>query len=271
MTSRTPLLMLLAVAVLGVYVLPAVTARFAGSHTMELNQSGRIEALDCEKCHTYILDELGTTSIATDILTAHRTAATEADYVNGSGILNITESDALADVNRSACLLCHLITRNATGAINQTHTKVTIRVCDDNQCHGAGVEDAGDITHGGVNAAWATDALNVTDKLRTPEDAHSRFYEPILTADADSMYVDQTGESQYGSGTTGNYSKSFYACLACHTHVGFDFNLTRPNTVWVNFTASVSGNYVSFDYETAGVGAAANTTVGQKTQGSVWS
>ncbi len=262
MTNRSSVLMLLAIAVVGIYVLPSVTARFAGSHSMELNQTGRISSLQCERCHDYILGELGATSQATDVLTAHRLAAPEANYVNGSGILNITKTDALANANRSACMLCHLVTRNVTGNLNMTHTHTTIRVCDDDQCHGAGVEQAGDTTVGGVLAAWATDALNVSAKLSNAADPHSKFYNPLNVQPAYEYIDQQTGQ---------NYTKGFYACMACHTHVGVSFNLSRPNAIGFNMTATFDGSEMSgFEWESAFDPGTRNVTVALRQPGSVW-
>ncbi len=265
MTNRSSVLMLLAIAVVGIYVLPSVTARFAGSHSMEVNQSDRVSALDCEKCHDYILTELGATGQATDVLTAHRIAATNVLYVGEDGLLNITANltDAgLADANRSACMLCHLVTRNVTGSLNTTHTHTTIRVCDDDQCHGAGVQQAGDVSVGGVVVPWATDALNITEKLLNPADPHKKFYEP-LNAVAAYEYVDeQTGQ---------NYTKGFYACLACHTHVGVSFNMSRPTAIGFNMTASFDGaDMAGFTYESSFDPGTRNITVAIRQPGTVW-
>ena len=54
MISRSALL-LLAMVVVGIYVLPSVTARFAGSHTMEVNTSAGSGGMSCGECHQYIL------------------------------------------------------------------------------------------------------------------------------------------------------------------------------------------------------------------------
>ncbi len=263
MTNRSSVLMLLAIAVVGIYVLPSVTARFAGSHSMEVNRSDRVSALDCEKCHDYILTELGATGQATDVLTAHRNAAGEGNYVNDSGILNITETGALdPNANRSACMLCHLVTRNVTGSLNTTHTHTTIRVCDDDQCHGAGVESVGETTVGGVVAAWATDALNITEKLLNPADPHKKFYEPLLGVQAYEYVDEQTGQ---------NYTKGFYACLACHTHVGVSFNMSRPTAIGFNMTASFDGaDMAGFTYESSFDPGNRTVTVAIRQPGTVW-
>ncbi len=270
MTSRTSILMLLAIAVVGIYVLPAVTARFAGTHSVEFNTTDRIGALQCEKCHDYIISEFGASDASMDVLSTHLLAAAEPGYVNDSGILNITETGSFAsDANRSACMLCHLITRNVTGGLNVTHTKITIRVCTDDQCHGAGVEDVGQTTVGGVTGyTWASDALNVTQKLAQPEDVHSKFFIPL---DGErSNYVDQQG---VGDGS-GNYSRGFLACMACHTHLGVSFNLTRPTGIIFNFTTNLDsgGMILGFSFDTMSLNQTNQTVGAIKGQGvSIWS
>ena len=54
--------LLMGMVVVGVYVLPSVTAKFQGSHTMEFNASSNgvtnASGMDCGACHTYVQSEL---------------------------------------------------------------------------------------------------------------------------------------------------------------------------------------------------------------------
>jgi hypothetical protein len=201
------------------------------------------------------MDELGATPESTDVLTAHRTAATEAGYVNDTGILNITATSGLDDVNRSACLLCHLVTRDI-GFINQTHTHVTIRVCTDSKCHGDPIQNECN------TCDWNSTKLNITTKLAMDEDPHSKFYKPLN--DSTSYYTAQDGT---------NYTRGFYACLACHTHVGISFNLSRPIGFIFNFTTQTDaeGMMTGFQYDTMWLNVSRNETYAIKQAGlSIW-
>ncbi len=257
MTNRTSVLMLLAIAVIGIYVLPSVTARFAGSHTMEVNESALVEGLMCERCHTYIIDELYATERSDDVVVKHLAAAQSAAYVNSTGILNITDTDGLANANRSACLMCHLVTKDR-GGLNASHTKITIRVCTDPKCHGQ-PEDPNTLS--GYDQYTST-LLNITAKLSADVDVHSKFYNPLN--DSDSRYVRQDGV---------NYTRGFFACLGCHTHVGITFNLTRPNMISFNFSKNVvGGEMLGFTYDTGSLQVSGdNVTTSTKVAGiSVW-
>ncbi|MFQ6136533.1 MAG: hypothetical protein ACE5PM_05075 [Candidatus Hydrothermarchaeales archaeon] len=259
MASRTPMLMLMAIVVLGIYVLPSVTARFAGSHTMEVNNATKIRGLACEKCHVYIIDELTATSFSNDVVTTHILAANRSAYVNSTGILNITtDGKALAIANRSACLLCHLES-NAPGAgsVNQTHTRVVIRVCTDDLCHGSPATKS-------ISGAtqWNSTKLNITEKLTKDADVHSKFFNPLNDT-----------QSSYGSQAGTNYTKGFFACLACHTHLGLTFNLSRPIMIGLNFTTNVvdGENMTGFTFQSQWINTSRNATVSRKLPGiSIW-
>lgn len=256
MTSKTQMLMMVAIGVMGMYVLPSVTARFAGSHSMELNTTTGVQGMQCERCHTYIIDELVATTSASDVLTVHTTAANTAAYVNSTGILNITQTDGLAYANRSACLMCHLVTQDR-GGLNRTHTKITIRVCTDEKCHGSPTEN-------GVSGVlqWNSTKQNITAKLSRDEDVHSKFYNPL-----------NSSTSYYTRQDSGNYTRGFYACLGCHTHFGMTFNLSRPNMFGFNFSdlTDTDGFMYSFNFTNMYLGSGRNVTTSVKTAGvSIW-
>ncbi len=257
MANRSSVLMLLAIAVVGIYVLPSVTARFAGSHTMEVSEDALVEGLMCEKCHTYIIDELYATAPSTDVIVVHLDAANESGYVNSTGILNITDSLGLTLENRSACMLCHLITKDR-GGINASHTKITIRVCTDEKCHG----QPEDPTTLSGYSQYTSPLLNITAKLGADEDVHSKFYNPLEASD--SQYVRQDGVA---------YKRGFYACLGCHTHVGMEFNLTRPNNIRFSMYKNVTGGeMIGFVFNDTSIDVSGNNeTTSTKLPGiSVW-
>ncbi len=80
---RFTLLSVVATMILGIYVLPSVTARFAGSHTWELNLTAdpdeRVGQLDCGKCHVYIKNEF--TAGSFNVSLRHQYASNNSAYI----------------------------------------------------------------------------------------------------------------------------------------------------------------------------------------------
>ncbi len=248
MVGKMPMLAIAVILVMGIYVLPSVTAKFSGSHTMEFNDTSRVSGLECMKCHTYIEDELNATGPSRSVLQAHMNAAGNPNYVGADKDLNISggvNNNSIA----GACRMCHLMEDDAVN-IAGTHTKVTIRTCIDADCHGE------NSTTG--TSAYA-DAGSVGGKLSNSSDAHSSFFSAMKNA----------GDSSYPNEDGGYYSKGFYACLACHTHLEMNMNLTRPQAFNINMTMNSTTN--AFDI----VGPAINytnmnNTYAQRPKGSVW-
>ena len=63
------------IAVVSIYVLPQVVAKFAGSHTAEVNPTGTVDALDCVACHANILSELNFSTESQRVYQVHKDAA----------------------------------------------------------------------------------------------------------------------------------------------------------------------------------------------------
>ncbi len=252
-SSNTRTLLFIAVFVLGIYVLPSAVAKYAGSHTWEFNETGRVTALQCGKCHTYIKNEINS-SIIDDVVNAHTNASANSTYVGPNGIINITNTPAgsLDDV----CWMCHVQENDVT--VGGGHTKVVIRACTDADCHGdeSGTTSCTIFTSG---FGGANSSCNVTGQLNSDVDAHWNFYRPL------------TGfNSTIGNEDGGVYDMGFVACLGCHTHVGLDLNLTRPNklSLSLNLTSVTAGfNATSLTVNMSST----NVSVGGKEPGSVWS
>ncbi len=248
MVGKMQTLVIAVILVMGIYILPSVTAKFSGSHTMELNQSIGVNGLQCMKCHTYILDELNATGPSQSVLQAHWNAAGNTNYVGANKDLNIS-----AGINNvtvaGACRMCHLMEDDAVN-IAGTHTKITIRTCIDANCHGDSP---------GTGSTEYIDAGSVGGKLSNSSDAHSAFFGAMKGAD--SSYPNEDG---------GNYSAGFYACLACHTHLEMNMNLTRPQAFNINMTMDEATN--AFVIEGPAINYTnMNQTYAQREKGSVWS
>jgi len=279
------LLLLLAVIVLGIYVLPSAIAKFAGSHTWEFNATTRVTALQCGKCHTYIKNEINNTNAqmyAGDAISAHLAASNNTNYVsNASGapiyIPSLPASwDATYD---NVCWMCHTVESGFTAS---THTKVTIRACTDIDCHGNYLN----YTDNGVSAPaaptgtnitncqiWNENICNVTGRINSTSDAHKNFYYPLTAYE--SPYGNEGGY-QYGSESTANgkYTYGFVACLACHTHVGLSLNFTRPNELEAEFNLTdMTGTTTSAPWNITNLYvnmSSTNFSYGGKDPGSVW-
>jgi hypothetical protein len=252
--SNTKMLLLIAVFILGIYVLPSAVAKYAGSHTWELNETGGVTSLQCGKCHTYIKNEI-TAGVTNDAMNAHLNASNNSNYVGIGKLINITNTPtgSLDDV----CWMCHIQELDAT--LSGGHTKVVIRACTDSDCHGD-TTGTGACTvfptgfGGGVNTS-----CNVTGNLNSSTDAHWNFYRPL------------TGlTSSIGNEDGGNYDMGFIACIGCHTHTGLDLNITRPQklSLSLNLTSVTAGfNLTSLTVNYSNM----TSSVGGKEYGSVWS
>lgn len=245
-SSNTKMLLIVAVFITGIYVLPSAVAKYAGSHTWEFNGTGRVTALQCGKCHTYIKNEING-SVTKDVMNAHLNASNASAYIGPDKIINI--SRAATGTLDDVCWMCHVQENDAT--VTGGHTKVVIRVCTDTDCHG----DQTGTTSGSV---WDTDKMNVTGKINSTSDAHWNFYRPLTNF-----------QSTIGNEDGGNYDFGFVSCLGCHTHVGLDLNLTRPNklSLSLNLTSVTAGfNATSLIVNMSN----RSVSTGGKEPGSVW-
>jgi len=221
---RIHTLLIVIAIVIGIYVLPGVVATFAGSHTMELNESDGIYSMKCTKCHKYISDEMGATDLAVEVATKHLNAAWDSNYIGSDGEINISKSE-LPGLMPNVCLLCHLAEQTSI-SIAGSHTKIIIRVCTDDDCHGNSTSMGSEIVYPETGSV----GLN----LSSANDAHSEWFNGMESRT--SSYINEDG---------GNYSTGFYTCLGCHTHVGMSMNLTRPQVFNINVTRNESGVFIS--------------------------
>jgi len=262
-------LLILALFVIGIYVLPSAVAKFAGSHTWEFNASTRVTGLQCGRCHMYIVEEINNSEAkkyAGDAITRHLNASNSTDYINSStGPLRFDgPGTSWAATLYNVCWMCHVVEGGTS--VTGTHTKVTIRVCTDIDCHGNPMNYTDNFgapaPATGSNKTscdlWGEDHCNVTGRINTTADAHYNFYRAVANY-----------SSPYGNENGGQYNYGFIACLACHTHVGLDLNLTRPQKLSLSMklvsmqtgwnATSLSVNYTNM-----------TSTVGGKNPGSVW-
>ncbi len=185
---KTGMLLLLFAIVAGLFIMPELTARFTGSHTMEVGATG-VKNLTCTKCHEYILDELNATEASRIVYAKHKAAAGNTSYTQGWLNLIIDNSSEFG-----VCQMCHL----SQIAQNITHTKAVVRACTDLDCHGSNTTTN--------NTAYA--AAGDMGPLLGAKNVHERVFDAL--SGIDSTYYNETGAP---------YSRGFYFCLTCHTEV----------------------------------------------------
>ncbi|MFQ6135915.1 MAG: hypothetical protein ACE5PM_01895 [Candidatus Hydrothermarchaeales archaeon] len=188
---KTGMLLFLFIIVASIYLLPDLTARYSGSHTMEWNVTG-VESLKCTDCHKYILEELNA-STGVEVYQRHRAAAGNSTYTYGW--LNLTIDN---ETEYGVCQMCHL----AQIANVSSHTKTAVRACIDFDCHGNN-----ETTN---NTYYAVGNMTA---LLAVKNVHERVFDRLH--DIPSNYVNETGDS---------YPRSFYLCLGCHTEVGSEIS-----------------------------------------------
>ncbi len=196
------LMFLMIVAVIG---LPTMSARFAGTHTIERNKTAVVKGLDCIGCHEYIWDELSATEDSRAVRDAHKRAVGNDSYTVDQFYMNISAYGLTSDTNHVLCYLCHVGALNASGdPLSPSHTQTTIRACADWHCHG--LNESTNNTGYGVG--------NMTALLAV-KNVHERVFDSLNSVN--SLYVNETGA---------NYTRGFFFCLVCHTEL--QAQLTYP-------------------------------------------
>lgn len=190
-------LLLIAAMIMLIYSLPLAVAKFAGTHTWEFNASSGVRALNCIKCHSYVLSELTTDWRAAMVYEKHRNAAGNSSYTQAW--LNLTIDN---QSSYGVCQLCHL----AQLSDNNVHTKVTVRVCTDLDCHG---DNATSNNTAYPDAGFMGPKLGYGNNSN-PSNVHMRAFNQLMGRNG--PYLNETGS---------NYKEGFMFCIGCHSHVGF--------------------------------------------------
>jgi hypothetical protein len=194
------LFFVLSIFLLAVYALPTAIAKFVGSHTFETGANG-VGGLKCQICHDYIVQEFQATTETNRVLQIHNSSASNWSYTQGW--LNITPN---TNQTQGVCMLCH---RNQLSA-TPSHTKVTIRVCTDLDCHGNNATTN--------NTAYPVEGLmgprlGGSDES-DPTNAHMRVFNSL--SGNFSFYYNETGT---------NYTEGVFLCLGCHTFMDFELSV----------------------------------------------
>lgn len=208
--------MLTSMVVAGIYVMPDIAATFAGGHTWELNKSlsagSRVQTLQCGDCHQYIVSEMENAGGGANVFTAHLSAANGSFNAGFMGSLQLTRN---ATNKYDMCIMCHTANISVTGA----HTMVIVRPCTSTSCHGNATASG--------NSLMSQAAREAGPRLgNTSAEVHSSWF-TNLTDNTLGSYTSDTGK---------RLTNDYYACLGCHTHVGVDFDIRRPNKYVLNIS-----------------------------------
>ncbi|MEE8168160.1 MAG: hypothetical protein V3T58_04745 [Candidatus Hydrothermarchaeales archaeon] len=209
------ILLIFSLLIVGIYLFPSATARFAGSHTMEFNQSGGATEFRCTTCHEYIFDELNLTQESREVLLAHRNAAGNATYT--STLLNPNVSNS---TDNKFCSMCHLAKTTI-----ETHTQILVRPCTDLSCHGDNETYENDTLY--------PEARSMGPKLGNITNVHERWFDQ--SSGYDSQYLNETGA---------NYAKGYFTCLGCHTSIGVELNRTGTEYFAHNDSNALQRRYI---------------------------
>ncbi len=250
-TLRSSVLhLLLLLMIMGGYVFPNITGYYTDVASLETNISTAGE-LQCGVCHPDISGAIayamGPGAVG-EVANSHREASREPIYVGPGAVIDIpfTPTESIDDV----CWMCHYKENNdrigKESHFNRSEGfEIVTRACTDLDCHG----DESQTTSGPI---WGEIRTNVTGRISHIMDAHSRFYNPLNT-------MDSTLENEDG----GFYTQGYITCLACHTHSGMEFDVTRPN----KYSLVLRGGIL----ESAAANlSSTNTTLGVKNPGSAW-
>jgi len=197
---------------LGLYVIPQTVSLFAGQHNW-YNISAEGNQIPCQKCHADVRDELSGSNYhkSFECGYCHRANASIA-YANGSTLTtDSTKEWAAHAASTVACMLCHQI--NAQQAVRQ--------YIWNNLPSNPPVAGGFAITLSSFNYTNAT----ITGSNST----HSQ----LVSSAINSSLMDDSNE----------------ACMACHTNVKVEFNITHLTGMSLVVNNTISGSTSSWNVE----------------------
>ncbi|MEA3324481.1 MAG: hypothetical protein U9Q37_05000 [Euryarchaeota archaeon] len=260
-------LLTIAIVSLALFVLPNTISMFVGQHTFEAG-------VQCQKCHAAEYAEL---CESTTTLVAHKRAANNTNYttfISVGGIKYYPSNSTIRAINSNKWVwngtwdggngtwengsehrlvsldfngdggidgaeICHLCHNASLFGIEDAHA-VTVRVCDDDRCHGnrnhAYTGDAADLF---ANPSAVEYVVTAGYNL-SRENVHQSFY--LNLSNQSSTYaaghpygiLDPCGNA-HGS----ELSRGHWTCVGCHSDVGTDVTL-NPHPVYNHSDANAA-------------------------------
>lgn len=139
----------------------------------------------------------------------------------GGGEIGQVATDSYGGKDWSACLVCH----RAAYFYGGTHTRVQVRGCTNEWCHGANTTIENPATGRAAGVSYMADiekfakakAAQTGKQLNKSVDAHNKWF------NASSQQKDY-----YKNALTGEQiSQDYYTCLGCHTHADVKLEITK--------------------------------------------
>ncbi len=167
--------------------------------------------------------------------------------IDPAGVIRYTKGNVKDDISGkewSGCLFCH----RSAFFYGGTHTRLQVRGCTNQWCHGNGATPAG----GAANArpAGVSYMGDIPSKsgLTTTLSGYSKSAETgkslNKTADAHNKWFDASAavDDSYQNPINGeNYTKDYYTCMGCHTHADVDLKITKST----GFNATIDSTDVT--------------------------
>lgn len=147
----------------------------------------------------------------------------------GGGTLGEDGTDSYGGKAWSGCLFCH----RAAYFYGGTHTRVQVRGCTNDYCHGnnATARPDGKSFMADIPGYNTSKAAQTGKWLNRSSDAHNKWF------DASSKVQDS-----YINAKTGQpISKDYYTCMGCHTHANVQLDITKSTGFDANLTSVGSG------------------------------
>ena len=257
-------LLTIAIVSLALFVLPNTISMFVGQHTFEAG-------VQCQKCHAAEYAEL----YGAPTIDVHKRAANNANYTtflsvggieyypSNSTILTINSNEWIwngtwdggngtwenGSEHRLVSLdfsgngeidgaeICHLCHNASLFGIEGTHA-VTVRVCDDDRCHGnrnhTYMGDATDLFSDPANVTYVVTAGYNLSR----ENVHQSFYLNLSNQSSTHPAGYPFGHS-CGNAYESALSRGHWTCVSCHSEIGTDVTL-NPHPVYNHSDANAA-------------------------------
>ncbi|KCZ70821.1 hypothetical protein ANME2D_02846 [Candidatus Methanoperedens nitroreducens] len=176
-----------------------------------------------------------------DILGRNATGAWIVVSNAGGGVIGQVATDSYGGKEWSACLVCH----RAAYFYGGTHTRVQVRGCTNEWCHGANTtvsnpstgRDAGVSYMADISKFASSKAAQTGKQLNRSVDAHNKWFR--ASAEQPDYYKNAlTGEQ---------LNQDYYTCMGCHTHANVQLNIEKSTGFDANLTSMGTGA-ITVDY-----------------------
>ena len=249
-------LLTIAMVSLALFVLPNTISMFVGQHTFEAG-------VQCQKCHVAEYCELDEATT----IDVHKRAANNTNYttfLSVGGIKYYPSNSTISTINNNKWIwngawdggngtwengsehklvsldfngdgeidgaeLCHLCHNASLFGIEGGHA-VTVRVCDDDRCHGnrnhSYLGDAADLFANPANVTYVVTAGYNLSRGNVHQSFYLNLSNQSSTYPAGYPFGHASGNA-YGIAL----SRGHWTCIACHSDVGTDVTL-NPHPVY---------------------------------------